>query len=231
MALDFLSLLPSVASLYAAYKSSQPTQAEQMQMQDLSNQQYYAGQAADPNSPLMHAYTNANKSYLDSQYAGNINDLVNANRRETSLGRQPILDPERGAQTIYRAQQLGYQQNANTAQNEARTTLQNLSGTAGQGAQAVGGFYHPAVADQQTRQVQSGQLPVSTVQAGTNILQQLFGSGGSNNSIQSPRTAGQTVGGVPISSLTGNPDLYSGNYNAWGSGGFSGIPPLSVAGS
>lgn len=170
MALDFLSLVPAVASLYSAYKSSQPTAAETAQAQALANQQYYQQQAADPNSALMTGYTNANKSMLDNQFSGTINDLVNSNRRLVTNGQKPLFDAERGDQQILRAENLGYQQNADLARQQASSTITGLA--SGAGSLATG--YGNSVANAQKRQTQQNFLPVNEANAGTSILSSLF---------------------------------------------------------
>lgn len=193
MALDFLSLIPTVASLYSAYKGSQPTAAEQAQSQQLANEQYYQQQLADPNSTLMQGYTNANKDLLDRQFAGSINDLVNQNRRLTAMGRTPLFDPERGDQQILRAQNLGFQQNADTARQQAGTTIQGLA--TGAGSLATG--YGTTVANAQKRQTQQNLFPTAAAQGGSSILQSLFNKPQQPvatvdpNTMTSPRYAGQ----------------------------------------
>lgn len=206
MALDFLSLVPTVASLYGAYKSSQPTAAEKAQSQELANQQYYQQQLADPNSTLMQAYTSSNKDMLDRQFAGSINDLVNNNRRLTSMGRTPLFDPERGDQQILRAQEMGYQQNADTARQQAGQTIAGLA--SGSGSLATG--YGNTVANAQKRQTQSSLLPTTALQGGASILSSLFNtpqntSMGSSGMV-SPRFA---AAATPIPSSTG----YGGSFN------------------
>lgn len=194
MALDFLSLVPAVASLYGAYKSSQPTAAEKAQDQALANQQYYQQQLADPNSTLMQGYTNANKDLLDRQFAGSINDLVNQNRRQTAMGRQPLFDPERGDQQILRAQSIGFQQNADQARENARRTITDLASGSGQLATGYGN----TVANAQKRQTQQDLLPTTALQSGSTILQSLFNkpqATPSTDTFMSPRYAGQPAAG------------------------------------
>lgn len=197
MALDFLSLVPAVASLYGAYKSSQPTAAEKSQEQALANQQYYQQQLADPNSTLMQQYAASNRDLLDRQFAGSINDLVNQNRRLTGLGRTPLFDPERGDQQILRAQQLGFQQNADTARQQAGQTIAGLA--SGSGSLASG--YGNTVANAQKRQTQQNLFPTAAAQGGASILQSLFNKPQqaaptpSPDTLMSPRYAGQPAAG------------------------------------
>lgn len=191
MALDFLQLIPTVAAAYGAYKASQPTKAEGMQAQQLANQQYYQEQLADPNSQLMTAYANSERDRLDRTYAGSINDLITQNRRQTNMGRTPLFDAERGDQQIYRAQQLGYQQNADKSKELARQTISGLA--TGAGTSATG--YGNAVANQQKRQTQEAYLPVNMANAGVSIYDAIRKQGG----IQSPRLAGASTS-MPSSS-------------------------------
>lgn len=214
MALDFLTLVPTVASLYSAYKSSQPTAAEQAQAQALANQQYYQQQEADPNSTLMQGYTNANKDMLDRQFAGTINDLVNANRRQTLLGRQPLFDPERGDQQILRAQNLGFQQNADIARQQAGQTIAGLA--SGSGSLASG--YGNTVANAQKRQTQQNYLPVNEANAGTSILSSLF------NKPQPTAAAPAAQGATPAATPEFQSPRFSGGYTpttGYGAGGFN----------
>lgn len=188
MALDFLSLIPTVAAAYSALKSSKPTAAENAQMQELANERYYQQQAADPNSQLMKAYANANRDQLDREYAGSITDLINQNRRQTALGRQPLFDPERGDQQIYRAQQLGYQANADKARAMAQQTIAGLAQGSGNLASGYGG----TVANAQKRQTQQSYLPVNLANAGTSIFDAIQRGSAATPDIawQSPRFSG-----------------------------------------
>lgn len=189
MALDFLSLVPAVASLYGAYKSSQPTAAETAQAQELANQKYYL-QQEDPSSPLMQSYTNANKALLDRQFSSTINDLVTANRRETLHGHQPLFDPERGDQQVLRAYNMGYANNADIARQQAGQTISGLAS----GSSSLASGYGGTVGNAQKRQTQQNYLPINTANAGTSIISSLFNkpqtAAAPTPEFQSPRLSG-----------------------------------------
>lgn len=202
MALDFLSLIPTVASAYAAYKSSQPTAAERAQTQSLADQRTYQQALADPNSALMKSYASSNRDMLDRDFAASIQTLINQNRRQTLLGRQPLFDPERGDQQILRAQNLGFEQNADRARQMATQTLQGLA--SGSGSLASG--YGNTVGNAQKRQTQQNYLLPNLATAGASIYDALKRQPqqADPGALLSPRVAG------------GNSTPWSGNFNLAG---------------
>lgn len=165
-----LPFIPTLVGAITARQTLKPTEAENTQANLLRQQLAYQQAAADPNSPLMKRYQAAENDRLNRNYAKSIQGLLDQHRRQVKLGRTPLFDQERGDEQIWRAGQMGYTENADTARDNARQTILGLATGAGNGATGVGSM----VPQQQARQAGKAQYATGLAQTGTDILQRLL---------------------------------------------------------
>lgn len=167
-----IPFIPTLVGALGARQTLKPTEAEQSQLELLRQRQAYEAAAADPNSALMKQYTQAEDSRLNRNFSQSIQGLLEAQRRQTKLGRTPLFDAERGDEQIWRAGQKAYADNADVARDNARQTILGLATGAGTSASSYGGL----VGGQQQRAQGQAQYATGLAQTGTDILQRILKS-------------------------------------------------------
>lgn len=106
---------------------------------DLSGQNQAAGEMSrlaqasyNPDDPLYKKLYAQNREMGQQDLASTISELSRQNRKLTSMGRTPLLDQERGGETVFRNLMRGYQDVGNDARGE--TVNQLRGGLEGQKA-------------------------------------------------------------------------------------------------
>ncbi len=84
------------------------------------------------NNPLYQQLYNQKKQQGQQNLGDAIQQLQAQNRLLTSMGRSPLLDNERGSESVFRNLMQGYQNTQNQAANDTRTTLSNAYNQANQ---------------------------------------------------------------------------------------------------
>lgn len=87
-----------------------------------------AGAMADPSSPMFQNIYNQNRQMGQASIADAIAEIQRQNRKAVSMGRTPLLDQERGGESVFRNLILGQQDQEMSARD---ATLRQLSGAAG----------------------------------------------------------------------------------------------------
>lgn len=162
--------IPTLISAMGANRALKQTPAEQMQAELLRQQMDYQRQAADPNSPLMKSYAAANEDKLRRDFAQSVSGLVNAQRRQTRLGRTPLFNAENADQQISRAAQLGLVDAENAAVENARKSLTGLA----QGTSNTAAGFGNMVAGQKARQQGRADFNTGLAQTGTDLLSKVL---------------------------------------------------------
>jgi hypothetical protein len=149
-------VLPALTSMFNANKANKPTGAERIA------EKYYSA-AADPESDLMRRYAAAEESRLNRDFSTRLQQLISQNRRQTSMGRTPLFDPETADQSLYRAGALYGAEAGDTARSNARSSLQGI-------ADRYSGLIKP----QQERQSNQAEFNTNVAQSGSDLLSLLL---------------------------------------------------------
>lgn len=127
---DIISLLSQIPSFKAGLKGKnvKPQKQTLGQMGQLAEAQY------NPDSPIYQKLYTQNSDSMQGDLASAISEISRQNRKLTSMGRNPLLDQERGGESVFRNLILGQQGAGQTARTD---TLRQLSG----GQNALSGIY------------------------------------------------------------------------------------------
>lgn len=127
---DIISLLSQIPSFKTGLKGKnlKPQQQTLGQIGQLAEAQY------NPDSAIYQKLYGQNREAMQGDLASAISEISRQNRKLTSMGRSPLLDQERGGESVFRNLILGQQ----GAGQQARTqTVSQL----GQGQNALSGLY------------------------------------------------------------------------------------------
>lgn len=93
---------------------------------DYSNQQRLTGRMeelanaqADPDSPLFQKLYQQNRAMGQQDLARTVAEIQRQNRKAVSMGRTPLLDQERGGESVFRNLMLGQQDQERVARKES----------------------------------------------------------------------------------------------------------------
>lgn len=114
--------IPSVAYSFQG-RDLGPMHDIASQMGNLSNAMY------DQNNPVFQQIYGQEKGAAQQDLAAVIAEAVRQNRKQATLGRTPLFDPERGGETQFRALTQGYAD----VQEKARNRARDIIGVAQQG--------------------------------------------------------------------------------------------------
>lgn len=101
------------------------------QMEGLVNAQY------NPDNPIFQRLYGQNRDMAQRDIASAVSEISRQNRKLTSLGRRPLLDQERGGETVFRNLILGQED----VGNQARESTFRQIGNAQQGLNLVNNNY------------------------------------------------------------------------------------------
>lgn len=87
-----------------------------------------AGAMANPSSPMFQSNYQQNRQMGQASIADAIAEIQRQNRKAVSMGRTPLLDQERGGESVFRNLILGQQDQEMSARD---ATLRQLQGAAG----------------------------------------------------------------------------------------------------
>lgn len=92
----------------------------------------YTNLSMNPNDPRYKAMVNVEKQGIQNDFLSTLRDMIEANRRQASLGRTQFFDPERRDETMFSAitrgkQQADHQANSNVL-NRINMAIANLRG-------------------------------------------------------------------------------------------------------
>lgn len=185
---DFFSALGAIPTIMGLLnkKTTNPYGAQEKQMAGRLAQ--ISAAQTDTSNPL---YKQLYGQYQDQNrqtLAQTIAEMQGQNRMNTSMGRTPLLSPERGGETIFRNLMQGYQGMNNNADQQTRQALQGAAGTAG----AAGTYYNAINKDQ----AMSNLSPLIGYQMLGNTANRYFGGQNDNSN-----------------SVSGNANNISGNAN------------------
>lgn len=121
---DFLSLLTAIPSLIQDFGGGTSAPYNKQQ-QELAGQQQQISQALlqGPNNPLYQQMYGQYKQQGQNQMAQGIAELQAQNRLNTSMGRTPLFNQERGGEQIFRNLMQGYQNLGTQADQQTRGNL------------------------------------------------------------------------------------------------------------
>lgn len=125
------------AGLLSAAEGNSATKQAKRNAQQQSE---YAAEIADPNSAGFKNLAAADTQHAMNNYQQYLQQAINQNSLQKSMGRTPLFDPERGGENIYRALMLGGQDAYYQGQNNARSSLASAAGALGSATQSERGI-------------------------------------------------------------------------------------------
>lgn len=151
------------------------------QMNNLAGQQaQLAGAQTNMNSPLFQSLYGQERAAGQADLADTIAEISRQNRKLTSMGRNPLLDRERGGESIFRNLMKGQQDVGNTARRNTFDQLR-LGQNSLAGAQSSYGNIYDAYGGLSKQQFQNDQGRVGAYHNIGTVLQQLFGLNNGNS--------------------------------------------------
>lgn len=108
--------IPSLAYSFQG-KNLKPQKNLADQIQGLAHAQY------DQNDPLFQQIYGDERGAIQQDLAGAIAELVRQNRKQNTLGRTPLFNPERGGEQVFRQLTQGYTGAQENARNRAREII------------------------------------------------------------------------------------------------------------
>lgn len=137
MATDFLSLISQIPGLISNFSGSSAPYLQQQKQ--LAGQQNQISQALlqGPNNPLYQQMYGQYREQGANQLGQGIAQLQAQNRMNTSMGRTPLLNQERGGEQLFRNLMQGYQGLGTQADQQTR---QNLAGAGAATNSALAGY-------------------------------------------------------------------------------------------
>lgn len=136
--MDFLSAISAIPGLISNFsgKTSNPYGDEQKQLAGRMAQ--ISAAQTDTSNPLYKQLYGQYQDQNRQSLAQTIAETQAQNRMATGMGRTPLLDPNRGGETLFRGLMQGYQGLNNTADQQTRQAL--MQAQAGTGA--AGTYYN-----------------------------------------------------------------------------------------
>lgn len=208
---DFLSLIGAIPGLISDFSGS--TSAPYLQQQkQLAQQQQGISQALTqgPNNPLYQQLYGQYRTQGAQQLGQGVAELQAQNRLNSSMGRTPLLNDERGSENIFRNIMQGYQGLGTQADQQTRQALQG--GMVGTNAAAtdynnISKFGQAANAQQ--LQGYSGIYNLLRGLNGNSQNSQPVGSAGGGNyaSMQNPTYQNPNAGLFPTNTSYGMPTV------------------------
>jgi hypothetical protein len=172
MGLQAMSALSAAKNVAKGY---QQTPAETAQLQSMANRDRLLKALLDPNDTVTKNVTAGENQALNASTQQQLSNLLAANRKAQSMGRQTYFNPERTDESISQFLMKASDSNANTARSNALNRI--LQASTGYGGAASG--YGGMVANQQAAQQQNRAVPSTLFGAGADALK----SGGSLSNI------------------------------------------------
>lgn len=177
------TLLQAIPAIRTGLKGKDLSQQKRTsaEMGNVANAQY------NMDNPLYQRLYEQNRRAGQQDLASTIAEISRQNRKLTSMGRKPLLDQERGGESIFRNLIMGQQDVGNQARQGAFGQLQ-------QGQNALAGLY-----DAQNLTADQGYdnklRKVGAYYSIGDVLQNLFGLQGqkSNNPYQTQLGSGETI--------------------------------------
>lgn len=153
------------------------------QMNQMAGQQArLAAAQTDMNNPLFQSIYGQERQAGQDNLAETIAEISRQNRRLTSMGRQPLLDQERGGESVFRNLMKGQQDVGNQARQNTFNILKQGQNAYGSAQDAYGGIYK-GQADQAAKGFQNDIYGTFASHSLGQTLQKLFGLG---NQTQQP---------------------------------------------
>lgn len=122
------SLVQAIPYIYTQYKGKdlKGQKRSSAQLENLSDAM------VNPNNATYQGLYQSNRGSQQQDLASTIAEISRQNRKLVSMGRTPLLDQERGGETVFRNLIMGNQQAGSNARAETQNQLRNA--LAGQGA-------------------------------------------------------------------------------------------------
>lgn len=109
--LEYLPLALNLGQAFmghkAVEKSAKKTYGEQVSLENSERMRRLSDALSNPNDPLYKQYVAEETDAGLLDYTQGLQELINQNRRLTSMGRTPLFDEERGGEQMFRALTLG----------------------------------------------------------------------------------------------------------------------------
>lgn len=141
---EAVQLAPSILPLFTG---NQKTKAQKQQEESIARQQQLISDAYNPNSAIYKQQVAVDEAGRRADYAKSIQELMAASRKNTYMGRNPLLDPERADEILSRLEQQGYTNAARDARINATNTILGMANAQGN----IGSQYANMVPSEQTR--------------------------------------------------------------------------------
>lgn len=168
---DFFSALSAIPGLIADFSGSTSNPYGAQERQQGANMSAASAALADTSNPLYKKLYGQYQDQNRQNIAQSIAELQGQNRMASSMGRTPLLDPNRGGETIFRNLMQGYQNSGTQSDAQTRAALQGALS----GANTTGNFYG-AINGQAAK---AGTAQLQGYQGIANILGQITGQNAS----------------------------------------------------
>jgi hypothetical protein len=170
--LQALSALSAAKNVAGGYR---PTQAENAQLQAMSNRERLLKALTNPNDPILKNIEAHESTQLRNDTQSALSELLASDRRAQSMGRRSYFNPERRDESI--SQFLSKQAAPNMAKARSNALQRIMDAAQGYSGQATG--YGNMVAGQQAAQTQDRSKQSTLFGMGADAL----GQGGSLSNI------------------------------------------------
>jgi hypothetical protein len=166
-----LQLMGSIQGAGQQFEAPRATQAEQQQLQTLSNINRLLQAVTDPEDVIMRNLRAGQEKLIRQEAARSLQDVIRANRRARLMGRQQFFDPERRDEAISRYTTQVAQAAGPQAEQAAVGRIMDLVG----GYKGLGSQYAGLIPRQQQRQTTAEQRDIGKYGALGEVLQDVGG--------------------------------------------------------